>query len=786
MPGSFPGELAATRQDYQRWFRQIRDAGFNTIRVYTLHFPRFYQELKSFNEANPNHPILLFHGIWLEEEIDGYNEDLYTLTDIFEQEIRENIRAVHGDITISQRPGKAYGTYNTDISEWVIGYITGREIHPPEVLHTNSTHGAITSYEGEFLSIQETNASEAWLLARLDYLLSYEMEEFGTQRPVSVSSWPTLDPLDHPFEENTYETMASIDFKHVDFSNAKAGFFVSYHAYPYYPDYISRDPNYTHYHDHLGQNSYVGYLTNLKSHYDRFPLIIAEFGGSSSWGVAKYAHSGIHHGGYSERSQGEHNVRMIKNLSQAGTGGGIQFSWIDEWFKRTWITDPLDYDIERRIIWHNVVASEQNFGLIGYKAPELQWDRIATYGEDESIQSVDGSADFSYFRLRLNIQEHIGESDTLWVGIDTYDANLGESILPQNHQIQQNRAEFALMITNYHAALYVTQAYDTHGIWHDTSGSEQLYRSIATDGEPWRLVRMKNNPRDEEVQDIGHLNVNRLDMPQTSIDGVRLFNDHIKIRLPWHLLNVTDPSQKTVLHDNRNTPERETRTSDGFAFSIFYKDFEEETPRYDWENWNHALNATEYKKASYDVMQEALPSLPGNPIARILEYDVGTGGEHYIGPEEGVLKNDLSLDGSSMHAVLHHPTLNGLIQLESDGSFTYQAHEGYTGVDSFRYRVRAGYHWSDPVTVQLNVDGEVSGRGFVQLYPNPTRDDLTITSNSVIDHIDVYNIIGQRLLRQEVGSTTVHIDLQGLSTGVYFARVISGREAQIKKFMIVN
>jgi hypothetical protein len=120
VPGTFPGELAATTQDYVRWFGLIRQAGFNSIRLYTLHFPRFYEALYQFNTANPNSPILFFHGSWLEEEVPGYNEDLFTLTQLFDNEIRENVRAVHGNITISQRPGKAWGTYTFDVSPWNI------------------------------------------------------------------------------------------------------------------------------------------------------------------------------------------------------------------------------------------------------------------------------------------------------------------------------------------------------------------------------------------------------------------------------------------------------------------------------------------------------------------------------------------------------------------------------------------------------------------------------------------------------------------------------------------
>jgi len=67
VPGTQPGQLAATREDYRRWFSLIKEAGYNTIRIYTLHYPRFYEELEQYNLAHPGSPLLLIQGIWLEE-----------------------------------------------------------------------------------------------------------------------------------------------------------------------------------------------------------------------------------------------------------------------------------------------------------------------------------------------------------------------------------------------------------------------------------------------------------------------------------------------------------------------------------------------------------------------------------------------------------------------------------------------------------------------------------------------------------------------------------------------
>lgn len=786
VPGTFPGQMAATREDYARWFEFIREAGFNTIRLYTLHFPRFYEELRKFNLENPNHPLLIFQGVWLEEDIPGYDDNLFSLTDFFDQEIRHNIDAIHGNANISQIPGKAFGNYTADVSQWNIGYIIGREVHPHEITTTNQNHAAITDFEGEYFSIHDTQASEAWIAERFDHLVSYEMENYATLRPVSFSSWPTLDPITHTHVTHDIEDAESIDLSTLNTVHDQAKFFVSYHAYPYYPDYISNEPRYTIFSDHLGQNSYLGYLTYLKEHYQHIPLIIAEIGGPSSWGSAHFAHNGIHHGGYDERTQGEYNLRLMRNIETAGAGGGIQFSWLDEWFKRTWITDPIDFDSDRRVLWHNVAAAEQNYGLIGFKKEFNEPQHWETFCNGCPVESISASADFSYLRLTLNTVEHLAIDDTIWVSLDTYDSDLGESVLPAGHTVE-NRAEFALMITNNKAELYVTQAYDLFGIWHGTSSPQQHYRSTITDGAPWYLVRWKNNHPDNEVQFIGSLRVNRLNLPKSSLDGVRLYDDRVEIRLPWSLINFTDPSEARVIHDNRNTPETETRLSDGISVGIFYNDFEAETSeRFLWDPWTNTMDAVEYKKASYDVIKENLIALPGNPIAVTDSYEVSADHVNHIPAEEGVLINDLSLDGSPLTAILDRTPQFGMVNLEPDGSFTYMPETGRTGIDSFTYRVRAGYHISEPTTVELNIGGTPVGSGFVSLYPNPSSGEFTINSAATIDHIEIFTVIGQLLYRKSINSREARISLHGYTPGVYYVRVHSGDESQIKKMMLIR
>src|SRR5262245_50762101 len=81
VPGTFAGELAATREQYDHWLEQMGQLGFNAIRTYTLHYPRFYEAVLAYNLAHPDAPIYVLHGIWLDE--DNPERDLFTLTDMF-------------------------------------------------------------------------------------------------------------------------------------------------------------------------------------------------------------------------------------------------------------------------------------------------------------------------------------------------------------------------------------------------------------------------------------------------------------------------------------------------------------------------------------------------------------------------------------------------------------------------------------------------------------------------------------------------------------------------------
>jgi len=774
-PGTYPGELLASREQYSRWFAEIKAAGFNCIRIYTLHFPLFYEELKTYNLGHPQHPLYFFQGVWLNEEMEGYKNDLYQMTDTFRVEMEENVDCLHGKKEIGFRRGKAHGKYTADVSKWNLGYIIGREVYPEEVLTSNENHPGISSFTGTHFSITGGSATEVWWTKHIDHLLQYEKEKYDTERPISISSWPTLDPIAHLEEPNRTEDTVSVDLSKVKVIDAPAGFFISYHAYPYYPDFIGKESKYQKSSDSYGPNSYLGYLTDLKKHYPKYPLIIAEYGVPSSWGVAHYTSSGMNHGGFDELSQGETNLRLLNNIKSANAGGGIQFSWIDEWFKKTWINDPTDF--LNRILWHNITSAEQNFGLVKFtkKDSYIPWKTFETGAE---IKDVKALANYDFFQMEIGLKSTMDVLGECWIAFDTYDANLGESVLPNGASVLPNRSEFALHITQHSAELYVTQAYDLFGIWHKMTTKDQKFQSTVSDGAPWNMVRWKNNSSVSDVQFIGNLNVNRGFQPVLSKDAVTIYDNKISIRIPWTLLQFVDPSQMRVFHDDKTTPDPETKVSDGIAVSINYKNklYQTDT-RFTWPTWESVADAdvVEEYKTSYWSMYNQLTDYNSPAIACPDTFDLSTKPYPYtITTAEGLLQNDFDADGETLIAVLMEAPNNGYVDLNPDGSFIYLPKAGFDGTDNFKYCIFDGQSLSKASTVYLNVTKNESNQGtgsqqsLVKMYPNPAKDFVTLSSEINISTIRIFDFSGKLQFQQIINEKQYSLDITKLRSGMYY------------------
>ena len=638
IPGTEPGELALDRETYLRWFAQMKQNGVNVVRIYTLHKPVFYESLFEFNNFRPHDPLYVIHGIWLDEDTPTGGIDIIDLTHSIDNMIVETIDAVHGNAEIGHRLGRGFGTYQSDISRWVMAWILGREMYASEVLVGNYKHQQYTSFTGDALTITNASPVEVWATERLDLAITHERKTYGSERPIALSNWPTLDPLSHITEPHfaepggsidslwdAGEDDATVDMSKVDTTNAPAGLFASYHIYPYYPNFIFREPRYQQSVDHLGPNNYIGYLKELKDHYGTMPLMVSEYGIPSSWGNAHTNHvSGLHHGGHDEQAQAEIVERLAQNVFDSGCAGGMIFSWMDEWWKRTWIVANRTFPVKRFPLWLDITSPEENYGLIAYDLPSPdfdQWNPVLATGH---IREVRAAADAAYFHVRVSLETPLGDGEILTVGYDTYRDDLGESILPGGITTT-NRNEFALVIRAPDQAHFqVTRAYDYYAVDQKQFSEHQKGKSTASDGHPWQdwrwIVTIRAISDDgnyifpQNDYHLGNLRTRRQQQPPSSLDAVVL-GQEVEIRIPWTMLHFSDPSTRSVLHDDLSTDlEIETVVSQGIRVSVALKGQVLETERFQWPTWDEAPETIERDKPAMESFRRSLNSVPDQPV----------------------------------------------------------------------------------------------------------------------------------------------------------------------------
>ena len=90
------------------------------------------------------------------------------------------------------------------------------------------------------------------------------------------------------------------------------------------------------------------------------------------------------------------------------------------------------------------------------------------------------------------------------------------------------------------------------------------------------------------------------------------------------------------------------------------------------------------------------------PVAANDSYSVAQGATLSVAAR-GVLSNDTDVDGNVLSAVRVSNPLNGLVTLNSDGSFTYKPNTGFAGTDSFTYLASDGALSSNISTVTITV-----------------------------------------------------------------------------------
>jgi len=609
-PGHHPSEFPDSAT-YARWIAQMAEMGANTVRVYTIHPPHFYRALYAWNSAHRENPLWIIHGVWTElPENDDFADPQWEGQ--FFAEMQRVVDLLHGRADLPPRPGHSSGQYTADVSPWVLAWIIGREWEPFSVGEFNARRPNYPAWSGRYLTVAGGTPMDRWLGKACEHIVEYEARTYHAMRPVAYTNWPTLDPLKHPTETTVDEEISirtrlgeRVDRKPLEYDNDRidldasivhptaaypAGYFASFHAYPYYPDFMVLDPGYNRASSSLGRSNYFGYLRELKAHHPGMPVVISEYGVPGSMGSAHLQPQGWHHGGHDEASMAEADARLTREIAESGMAGGAIFAWIDEWFKKNWIVIDFEIPLERNRLWLNRLDAEQHYGMLTEEPGEVV--RGATLADRASAWA----ARPVLYRTPQGVVRAAVDEAYLWVEVETADGRAPDELYLGFDVVKPDAGDFRWpgrvgerLPVGIEFALHATRGGEVRLLADPPSNPFAIDLVNQIPGQPTppphidnplpgfffgRYQSRYNRPfvtraNDDGVYDSLRVVTNRRRFGRDGTEFAAFGYDRgilrqgpppdgswemldrgvFEVRIPWMLLNFTDPSERRVLQD---------------------------------------------------------------------------------------------------------------------------------------------------------------------------------------------------------------------------------------------
>lgn len=665
IPGEWATDFAIDKATYLRWFGYIQELGANTVRVYTILHDDFYNAFYQYNiarEAAGEEPLWLIHGVWVDDYSINSHKDMYDeglLPEII-QDCKTIIDILHGNKFLLGRDGDGSGYYSHDVSQWVLGYIIGVEWENSLVAYTNQNNPHLTSYQGKYMSTTEDAKPFEAALAQIgDKAIEYETVRYKEQRLVAFSNWPTTDPFTYSLVTTRYRyKSAVIDVEHIQPTEAfQSGYFASYHVYPYYPDYMNylitpmgtdvqeeyyapirgvpildamEDLGITDFQDSDGRiNTYYTYL-KLLNEYHTIPVVISEYGVSTGRGMAQRdANTGRNQGHMTEQEQGQALIDCYKDIMDAGSAGSCAFTWQDEWFKRTWNT-MANVDLDNTPYWSDYQTNEQYFGLLAFDPGEeesvcyVDGDPSEWTEEDVVLETGGGSLSMKYDEkfIYFYAQGFDPQAETIYIPIDTT-PKTGTTYC-QNYDLTfQRPVDFVIRIDGTGGSRVVVQErYEVMRALYlkDTEMVDAYVNEVDVDTPVFKKIDLvlqflpegggrglKENYETYETGNLRYGNANPDADDFDSLADYMFTADGVEIRIPWQLLNFSNPSEMMIHDDYYEHYGVENLHIDEMYVGLTWGDGAEERvsmASFPLEGWGKTVTYHERLKRSYYILQE--------------------------------------------------------------------------------------------------------------------------------------------------------------------------------------
>jgi hypothetical protein len=301
---------------------------------------------------------------------------------------------------------------------------------------------------------------------------------------------------------------------------------------------------------------------------------------------------------------------MTQEIAAAGMAGGIVFAWIDEWFKKNWLVMDFAIPLERNRLWLNRLDAEQAYGMIAMEPAEILpgntlGERLAAWRQRPAIYEAPdgvrlrGAADEAHLWLLVEGGRAASAAE-LMIGFDLTDRELGSFRWPGGvGERLPVGIDFVLTHDAAGARLLAAPGYNPFRLNDVPRGrtGRQVVQRIENAPPGFftgRTASSHNRPLVPRGSEDGVfealrlvVNVPRVGRDSTDFAGMgydrgilregpapdgnwelHAGENVFEVRIPWALLNVSDPSQRRVLRDRVATGEFGTQTIDGIRLLL--------------------------------------------------------------------------------------------------------------------------------------------------------------------------------------------------------------------------
>ncbi|MCB0802616.1 MAG: T9SS type A sorting domain-containing protein [Flavobacteriales bacterium] len=181
-----------------------------------------------------------------------------------------------------------------------------------------------------------------------------------------------------------------------------------------------------------------------------------------------------------------------------------------------------------------------------------------------------------------------------------------------------------------------------------------------------------------------------------------------------------------------------------------------------------------------NIIEDSCLQWPPNPYCffpTVFDYSFSNGALNRL-----KISSYTTILTSGVDSIYTGPQLSGTFDNRKIGMWDENYQHGMSGNGSNRITKRLAYAkiggkvWGTPPTILSIKELDKSN---TSIYPNPTSDFLNLNANSSFDFIEIRNLSGQVVLKQDFSN---QIDVSGFQCGIYIIRLI-GEHSITEKFI---